>query len=598
MEGVPNEQLDLEVRRNIREWRDQEGEKQTRFIYEFYLGDGTYGEKTVNPETRNMVLDRFWNIREEIDGSTSRLNSLKNRGKSLVRTFFPTNIVEELREAPEGVSLSLRSEDLVIPWELAVIDDFLCMKFAVSRITRSYKGDAPNQEGDQIRICLVGDPKGNLPNARGEIENLQEILEDKVNEFQENYKFENEIVALVGSKATKETVLFDILYNEKADWDILHLATHARGLTGSDEPLRLELTEHELTVTDFEGMAVRPLVFLNACGSGSESKEARQALRDRIAKEAGPTLLEKGARGFVGTLWEVPDKNASKFAEEFYRSLVDGSSFGEAARQARHHLQEHRAGSTHLSYVLYGNPDQKLKLFAPETRAGEHINLEGIRKVIELEKEYSETELLLVNELPWILWSESDFLEWVRKMPLSTNKREKCMEELTDYRENFREKTLQGERHFIGITSLPMLKEYLKDIPQRRAESILADVKKFAEREAFQFLLYDPPHNPKIEELELVSKDFLPPEDGSKTLYVFNKQPRLEESKVSYYLYRMANPDLIRNYYEKFQDYYQKTLDQNGIDASNGSNSWVAPSKRVNQETISQLEELIQNKEK
>ena len=70
------------------------------------------------------------------------------------------------------------------------------------------------------------------------------------------------------------------------------------------------------------------LVFLNACESG---RDAHEELNRGVAQ----ALMEGGMPAVVANQYKVLDPSAVAFAEHFYWSLAQGSSLGEAAREAR-----------------------------------------------------------------------------------------------------------------------------------------------------------------------------------------------------------------------------------------------------------------------
>lgn len=95
----------------------------------------------------------------------------------------------------------------------------------------------------------------------------------------------------------------------------------------------------------------RPLVFLNACSSNTPTP----TLADTGAEGWATRFLLIGAGGFIGTLWEIRDASAARFADAFYAGIVNGSSVGAAFRDARAAI---RSGGdpTWLAYTLYAHP--------------------------------------------------------------------------------------------------------------------------------------------------------------------------------------------------------------------------------------------------
>ena len=64
-----------------------------------------------------------------------------------------------------------------------------------------------------------------------------------------------------------------------------------------------------------------------------------------------------GVRAVVAAGWAVDDGAAKTFAEEFYRQMLDGKSFGEAVQKARHQAWlGHQHVNTWGAYQCYGDP--------------------------------------------------------------------------------------------------------------------------------------------------------------------------------------------------------------------------------------------------
>jgi CHAT domain-containing protein len=103
-------------------------------------------------------------------------------------------------------------------------------------------------------------------------------------------------------------------------------------------------------------LRARPVVFVNACHAGE-----RGFGLTRLGGWA-ERFIAAGASAFVGSLWEINDVLAARFAVEFYNRLfgVGGQGrlpLGAAFGEARLVLKElDPANPTWLAYVLYGNP--------------------------------------------------------------------------------------------------------------------------------------------------------------------------------------------------------------------------------------------------
>ena len=103
-------------------------------------------------------------------------------------------------------------------------------------------------------------------------------------------------------------------------------------------------------------LRARPLIFVNACHAGE-----RGFGLTRLGGWA-ERFIAAGASTFVGSLWEINDDLAARFAVEFYNRFFGLAGhtrqpLGQAFREARLVLKDlDPANPTWLAYVLYGNP--------------------------------------------------------------------------------------------------------------------------------------------------------------------------------------------------------------------------------------------------
>jgi CHAT domain-containing protein len=142
------------------------------------------------------------------------------------------------------------------------------------------------------------------------------------------------------------------------DFGLLHFAAHnivASDLPASayvklDEPFQQSMLGPHLT-SIFQKTA--PLVFMNACNSGSASP-----LWVGSTGWAGRFLMA-GASAFVGSLWQVRDGPALDFSTTFYRELKSGKTLGAAFQNARQQVNK-PGDPTRLGYTMFGNPNATL----------------------------------------------------------------------------------------------------------------------------------------------------------------------------------------------------------------------------------------------
>ncbi|MEU0414480.1 CHAT domain-containing protein [Streptomyces griseorubiginosus] len=136
---------------------------------------------------------------------------------------------------------------------------------------------------------------------------------------------------------------------------ILHLAVHGKfSMEELEDGLQMVDGTYlsRRSVSGVEASGVR-LVFLNSCQVGQG--------RIELGAYAGmvPAFLGIGAQAAVAPLWNVDDKVAKNFAQDFYKAVLKG---GTAPAE---YLRQQRAGtlgaagaelSTPLAYLFFGHP--------------------------------------------------------------------------------------------------------------------------------------------------------------------------------------------------------------------------------------------------
>jgi hypothetical protein len=167
--------------------------------------------------------------------------------------------------------------------------------------------------------------------------------------------------------------LLYFFHHEDFSYGMVHFACHCENPPNEESVLNASL---ELTAQD-KGLAVRlgkfrnfarndlgfpnaPLVFLNACESGTPLHLLQSV---RFPRE----LINFGAGGVIATSCTVPDNFASAFAAQFYQRLLSMPSskkriahIGEALFQTRLFFLEERNNPLGLAYSLYTYSDQSL----------------------------------------------------------------------------------------------------------------------------------------------------------------------------------------------------------------------------------------------
>ena len=92
------------------------------------------------------------------------------------------------------------------------------------------------------------------------------------------------------------------------------------------------------------------MVFLNAC----QGAELSPALYSGLV----PYLVQKGARGVIGTEVDTPALFAAEFAKRFFPRFLSGEeTLGEVMLALRREFVQHHHNVLGLVYAMYSNGD-------------------------------------------------------------------------------------------------------------------------------------------------------------------------------------------------------------------------------------------------
>lgn len=319
------------------------GSVETTYNYEFRAlnADGTgplEQEHTVTPSP-DLVRLSCERIDAIVGDPAGTEQDLVAAGQLLYRALFPSSdggvpeLVGRLRNA--GEPLLVRTNESLVPWELLHDGtDFLALTRDVARRTFVKRRVVDGRTIDGVRRALVvGDPKGDLPAARGEAEQLASWLGD----------LGVDRTLLVGADATLLRVLSEL---SAGGYDLLHYCGHVAAPVGTSY---VGLLLHDKQLLDaralepLTGSGVPPIVFVNGCASA-----------DRLTNLC-VSFMMLGAKIVVGTRYPVGEEPARQFAERFYTEVVAGSTAAAAVRSARRAVR-HGATLDWSAFVLYGDP--------------------------------------------------------------------------------------------------------------------------------------------------------------------------------------------------------------------------------------------------
>lgn len=288
------------------------------------------------------------------EGRTAKqdFEELARLGELLYTRLLPPQTREKLAQSGASELLLVIDDQLVqIPWELLHDGrEFLCLRLGIGRVVSTAQPMPPTEAGEPrspLRVAIVADPQGDLPDARREGAELASKL-GRQSEFQ---------VVLPERAVNRQEFLTYF-----TTCDILHIAGHAEYDPSGPSASTFLMADGALPAAELRrqipnGASVPRLIFFNACETGRTPQWKGSGLESQVFGFANAILLA-GVKHYIGSLRRVHDRAGFEFALEFYRQLGTGRSIGVAVRETRRALVR-RYGQTSLtwaSYVLYGDP--------------------------------------------------------------------------------------------------------------------------------------------------------------------------------------------------------------------------------------------------
>jgi len=348
------------------------------------------GGSTIRPyEEMRISLSQIEALCQEVIGLLNRANTrgkvskdilakLRDVGQVLFDNLLSAKAKETLRSSSVNDLVFYIEDTLVqIPWELLYDgEQFLCQKFNMGRIVKT-KREVFNIKqrmlSRPLKMLIVSDPRGDLENSFKEGQIIREQMDSNASFISANQRSGQISAAYIKEKIR--------------NFDMVHYAGHADYDTEDPSNSGWLLEGGKFTSADIVkligGKPMPSLVFSNACQSGqTEEWKLGEGYNQKIFGLANAFLLA-GVQHYVGTFWEILDEPGARFAEEFYRAMMEGASIGEAMRQARAFLIKEYGEDTIVwaSYLLYGDPGFNYFDFADEAEdeaaepAGRHQEL-------------------------------------------------------------------------------------------------------------------------------------------------------------------------------------------------------------------------------
>ncbi len=288
-------------------------------------------------------------------------------GQLMYEQFVPYSIKAPITQS-KSLILLLDDESATFPWEL-MVDPYSKEKTPVcceTQMIRQLIG-APNNYRKRTnpgeRALVIGDPISDLEELRGAQEEARSVA---VILKRANLKTRDLV------RENGHSVLTELMIEKNR---ILHIAGHGiYDHDGSGQSALVLGQDLYLTVDAIKNMSHCPeFVFLNCCHLGANyrnkgtlsehsSAESRSySQRADIAASIAAQFIRSGAKAVIAAGWAIDDLGAEVFAKTFYESILNGSSFGEAALDARSatHI-EAGATTTFGAYQCYGDPGYQL----------------------------------------------------------------------------------------------------------------------------------------------------------------------------------------------------------------------------------------------
>ncbi|GHO44794.1 AAA family ATPase [Ktedonospora formicarum] len=310
--------------------------------------------------------------------STSTLHDVQQvLGRFLFDSLLPASLQKALREL--DIPLILKTNTPELPWELMFDSSqkpgcYLCQTLSIGRTSHTYQERDPFQPGTFVE---------RQARKLGKRENQPLSILFLVNPTGEYNGAEEEIATLCTS--LPETVGRIILYRQQANQLELRMRSSAENplilhyagplpLISGHEPVLALAGNSRLDADTIEHISLslskRPLIFLSyyeeerqtRVGSNLREQQERDEHTERLANR----FLAAGAGAVIAMRWPTNPMRAREFMELFYQDIADGVTLGEALRRTRQNLaQQHTNDTTWASFLLYGDPTQRLVTSSP-----------------------------------------------------------------------------------------------------------------------------------------------------------------------------------------------------------------------------------------
>jgi CHAT domain-containing protein len=200
----------------------------------------------------------------------------------------------------------------------------------------------------KIKALLIGDPLGDLPEAK------QEVLELRAKLCQHDAFEVDDDDVRIGPDRCQALSLLSALSSER--YGLVHYSGHTK-FDGYQSAWYLrdgKITTDLLTSALQNAPPV--LVFSSSCESAAAAEMA-PATYENQTFDLPSAFLQAGVEAYVGTLWNVEATAARNFVEVFYNEFLSGQhSLGECLGRAKSNIKGANTRTDWLAFILYGDP--------------------------------------------------------------------------------------------------------------------------------------------------------------------------------------------------------------------------------------------------
>jgi hypothetical protein len=330
---------------------------------------GAGGKATVVSGVRQLKRIDLDGKLDELQTSGFRFDRAPAYGRELASLVVSDEALTALAALKDRhVVVVHDAESSRIPWELLAVAGGAQATTLLAKeggLSRRYVADnlsvakwlEERRQDLELNLLLVVNPTLDLDGAEEEGRRIRELLAG------EPAVRVDELRGRDASRPALERAF------RSGKYDVIHYAGHA--FFDEADPAASGILcagKAVLSGRDLAGLGNLPaLVFFNACEAGrvrraGRAGQAAPSMRERIDRNVGlaEAFLRGGVANYVGTYWPVGDEPAKLFAEQFYRSLMQGQSIGDALLAGRRTVWD-RKSVDWADYIHYGSHDFVLK---------------------------------------------------------------------------------------------------------------------------------------------------------------------------------------------------------------------------------------------